>query len=79
MNTDTMNERAAFEAWWTTCGDEDPRAAFEAGWQAARATIPQATLTDEQIAEIWTRVSGRPLYEGSTAHVFARALLTQAK
>lgn len=35
-------------------------------------------MTDEQISEIWQRVSGRPFCKGSTADVFAQALLLAA-
>ena len=36
-------------------------------------------LTLDEIAETWTKVSGRPMYKGSTAEAFALALLDRAQ
>lgn len=49
--------------------------------QRIQSESKRVELTSKEIAEVWTKVSGRPMHKGSTAETFARALLarTQAK
>ncbi|MGN6085841.1 Lar family restriction alleviation protein [Trinickia sp.] len=59
---------------------DDPK--FSADWLRIPLVIEQPSarveLSDEQIANLWTQVSGRPLYKGSVADTFARAILAEA-
>jgi hypothetical protein len=57
---------------------------FAAGFQA-RAALPVASMTDEQIASLWQETLNLPLelcrignFENSPVHIFARALLSQS-